>query len=676
MMHSEVASRLQDAVHDAHKGSYLYGYYMNHDGDGESGNCIYSSGDDVMSAPYTIGKVGGKAAAHIDHESAKKVVPHLEYHEVADDDDHYATMEAQRLYADLDAAKLRETIPVYERFISKGERDAADEGSFAGKGKSYPILKPADVKAAVHAMGRAGPGNYGMAQLKANISRIAKKKGWTNELPKEWRGEGSRESADMGTADLQEAAATKCMKASRVADAATEAAHSATEAAKEEKTSSAYKKAGAAHQAAASAHYTASALHYGDGHQTIGRAHQEAAIHHQAKASQLNENGFANATESAGSAGVGDLILTESAATVETIVLQESRADYEIKLIAPGPGSCAFYTPEVLKRDGPKVFTKETKVFLNHQTDAEEAARPEGRVEDLAGVLTTDAQYHESHAKGPGLYARMKVFADHAKQVEEKAAHLGMSIRASGSALKEGGRVVTREGLPVLGALLARKSVDVVTEPGAGGMILTESAGSAAGQEATEMTAQEQAELKTLREANQANALELRRLREHESVRQASAELAKYFDPSQGGVRVGEAIKSRVIGRLTMDGQTPLKPDGTLDVPKLQEAAKRETESELAYLKSINPSLVQGMGATPAAAATTLTEADKAAVELRTKEANKALGKQLARTFGLPQNAKMGRKILVEGRRAFNYEYNALDHGAKLTKPEGAFQEA
>jgi hypothetical protein len=64
-------------------------------------------------------------------------------------------------------------IPLYERFVSKAERDKMDEGDFAGKGKSFPINKPADVMAAVHSMGRAGTGNYGPAALKANIIRIA-----------------------------------------------------------------------------------------------------------------------------------------------------------------------------------------------------------------------------------------------------------------------------------------------------------------------------------------------------------------------------------------------------------------------------------------------------------------------------------------------------------------------
>lgn len=164
--------------------------------------------------------------------------------------------------------------------------------------------------------------------------------------------------------------------------------------------------------------------------------------------------------------------LVESAATTDPIVLREARADYEIKLIAPGKGSSAFYPAEVLKRDGPQVFTSGTHVYLNHPTAAEEAARPEGSVLNLAGVLTSAARYEENHAKGPGLYARMKVFADHAAIVEEKAPHVGMSIRASGIAESS----KQQDGLPVLKQLTSAASVDVVTRAGAGGMILTESA--------------------------------------------------------------------------------------------------------------------------------------------------------------------------------------------------------
>src|SRR5579859_4348462 len=70
----------------------------------------------------------------------------------------------------------------------------------------------------------------------------------------------------------------------------------------------------------------------------------------------------ASASESAQPA-TKDLVLVESADTLETIVLKEARADYPIKLIAPGKGASAYYPKEVLQRDGPKVFKAGTHIY-------------------------------------------------------------------------------------------------------------------------------------------------------------------------------------------------------------------------------------------------------------------------------------------------------------------------
>ena len=181
MAHSNVRDMLSKAVRDAYPDKYAY--YQDHTGDGESGDCIYGCDGELKSAPYEIGAVGGKTTANVDTSNAKRVQSVVSYKDQADDDDHYSGMEE----AFKKAALYLGGMPLYERFISKSERDAADEGDFAGKGKSFPILKPGDVQAAVHAMGRAGSSNLGMAALKARIIAIAKKKGWTSELPKAWQ---------------------------------------------------------------------------------------------------------------------------------------------------------------------------------------------------------------------------------------------------------------------------------------------------------------------------------------------------------------------------------------------------------------------------------------------------------------------------------------------------------
>ena len=442
--HNDLTKWLSDACQE------IGAYFVDCIGDGESGDVVYMLNGDLMRAGYEVQGV----TARIDVEGAVDVLPRTTYEPESDDDEHVASMEAAKLYAG--------GVPLYERFIPKAARAAAPAGSFAGKGKSFPILKPEDVQAAVHAMGRAGPDNYDTATIKKNIIRIAKEKGWTSSLPKAWQGGGE---------DSKE-----------------------------------------------------------------GAVRQSSGLR-----------------------------LVESAATLETIVLREARADYEIKLIAPGKGSSAFYPSEVLRRDGPNVFKAGTHVYLNHATAAEEAARPEGDVNNLAGVLTTAAVYREDHAKGPGLYARMKVFADHAQVVEEKAPHVGMSIRAAGVA--EAGR--KQDGLPVLKELTRAESVDVVTRAGAGGLILTEAArGAATNQE--EVSGMDANELTLLKESVAANTAITEALQLKETRREAIAEGAKVLRD----VALPASAKEYIIESV-LRNPLPMK-DGALDTVKLAEAVNAE----------------------------------------------------------------------------------------------------
>jgi hypothetical protein len=477
LSHSDIRCRLSDALNDTLSGGQ-YGYIQDIFGDDKAGDVVYCSGGDMFKAPYEIGTVNGFATASIDTDAAVDVVPRTIYEEESDEADHYAAMEEA-----LKAEGLYKKLPLYERFIAKSERDAADASDFAGKGKSFPILKPGDVMAAVRSMGRAGADNLKPTGIKSRIIAIAKRKGWTKYLPKAWQTGG--DSAD--------------------------------------------------------------------------------------------------ASESRHSSGDGMLVLVEAAATLEVIKLIEAKADYEIKLIAPGAGSSAFYPKEVLERDGPKVFKAGTHVYLNHPTAAEEAARPEGDVKNLAGVLSTTAVYNESHAKGPGLYARMKVFADHAQTVEEKAPHVGMSIRASGKA-ESGHR---KNGLPILTELTSAESVDVVTRAGAGGMILSESAtGATNTREAETMTAEEITKLieastkplhaQLLRDASERKAVELLE-----------------------GVALPTKAKLRVIETVLKAG-VPVNADGTRDETKFREAVAAEAKSIGELLAEANGGgQVTGFGAAP-----------------------------------------------------------------------------
>lgn len=141
-----------------------------------------------------------------------------------------------------------------------------------------------------------------------------------------------------------------------------------------------------------------------------------------------------------------------------------------IKIIAPGWGSSGYYPAEVLERDGPKIFTKGTKMYWNHQTMQEEAERPEGDLRNLAAELATDARWQANGAAGAGLYADAKVFEGYKSAVDDLAGHIGVSIRAYGKAQR--GMAEGREGAIVM-QLNDKKSIDFVTAPGAGGQILS-----------------------------------------------------------------------------------------------------------------------------------------------------------------------------------------------------------
>jgi hypothetical protein len=526
LSHSDVRKALGDQLNDMHPNDWtnVQDVY----GDENSSDVVFNHNSQLFKAPYSLGTTNGKRTAEIDEDAKINVVPHTTYEEEADEGDSIAGIESAAK-----TAKLYTSLPTYERFIAKSERDAADPASFAGKGKSFPILKPGDIKAAVSSMGRAGSDNVGTGTLKKNIIAIAKKKGWTKYLPKAWQ--GGAEPAD----------------------------------------------------------------------------NQEA----------LRKTGG------------GTMKLWESAASLETIKLVEAKADYPIKLIAPGAGSSAFYPKEVLQRDGPKVFKAGTHVYLNHPTAAEESARPEGDIKNLAGVLTQDAVYHEAHAQGPGLYGRMKVFADHAQTVEEKAPHVGMSIRASGIA--EAG--TKKNGLPVLKELTSAESVDVVTRAGAGGMILQEAANSANSNEEVENMTKE--ELNRLVESGVKDALAP--LRERLIRADAVTEGIRLLE----GVALPASAKARIIESVTKRVQDIPTLNGELDTKKFAEALNAEA-------KEIGTLLSEASGA---GRVFTMGAAEPSKKDLkeakRSKEEQKESRKEARRLFeslGMPADAA---KIAARGRQ-------------------------
>lgn len=142
-----------------------------------------------------------------------------------------------------------------------------------------------------------------------------------------------------------------------------------------------------------------------------------------------------------------------------------------IKVISPGWGSSAYYPAEVLQRDGAKAFPKGTHMKWNHQTAREAHEQPEGDLDNVAGVLATDAAWQDNGPLGAGLYAETEVKSWYRDKVDELAADIGVSIWASGTA--QPGEAEGRQGL-ILESLIEDpfNTVDYVTRPGAGGAVV------------------------------------------------------------------------------------------------------------------------------------------------------------------------------------------------------------
>lgn len=296
-----------------------------------------------------------------------------------------------------------------------------------------------------------------------------------------------------------------------------------------------------------------------------------------------------------------ELSLVESSSNfVDELQIRESRTDYPIKLISPGTGSSAHYPAEVLKRDGPKIFTPGTLMFWNHPTAAEEAARPEGDLSNLAAILTKPAVWNESGKHGPGLYAEAKVMADYAQRIEERAPHIGLSIRAGGT-----GTGKTINGKPELASLDYAESVDYVTRAGRGGMALAEAARDAGilPQEET----MDQAGIDKLVEAALAKALPTAVAEAMKAAPVPQPVLALQERALRGDamveanrcladVTLPAASKQRVIDTVLRE-TLPKTATGELDATKFAEIVAAEAKREGSYISSLTGGVrVTGMG--------------------------------------------------------------------------------
>jgi hypothetical protein len=269
-----------------------------------------------------------------------------------------------------------------------------------------------------------------------------------------------------------------------------------------------------------------------------------------------------------------------------------------VKVIGPGWGSSGYYSPEVLERDGPKVFGPGTKMYWDHPTQSEAAERPERSLRDLAGELVDGASYQAEGPAGPGLYAKAKVFEPFRAAVDELAPHIGVSIRARGTV--EAGEAEGKSGHLVT-SITDAQSVDFVTVPGAGGKVLElfEAARQKPAESepkvdpVAEAVAQSEAQVKELQKSNQDLMAALREVKIQLVQAQAAGIVAR--DLEEAGKELPTAARARLENNLLAN--VPVTDNGELDSEKLSAAVAEAVKAEIAYLaEAVGSGRIRGMG--------------------------------------------------------------------------------
>lgn len=324
-----------------------------------------------------------------------------------------------------------------------------------------------------------------------------------------------------------------------------------------------------------------------------------------------------------------DVEATESADVGEfTPLVEAMRRDgtVALKIIRPGWGSSGYYPAAVLERDGPVVFPAGTKMFWNHPTLTEEAERPEGDLRNLAAELVSGARWDANGIAGPGLYADAKVFAPYQEAVSELSPHIGVSIRAAGRAIA--GEAEGRQGR-IVQQLVNARSVDFVTEPGAGGQVLSlfESARRVSGstdngelqvQEATGMSDELQAQLTEAQRQIDALTVANARLAEAIVLRDARQVAVDVLAEAN----LPDVTRRRLMGQVASN--PPVGADGQLDTvalhTRIAEAITAETQY-LAEAAGYGAGRISGIGGSQSEQVV-----DETAVQVRMAEAFAALG--------------------------------------------------
>jgi hypothetical protein len=315
-----------------------------------------------------------------------------------------------------------------------------------------------------------------------------------------------------------------------------------------------------------------------------------------------------------------------------------------VKIIDAGWGSSGYYSREVLQQAvNNRVYPAGLQMYWNHPSKSEEKERPERDLRDLAAVLTEDARWDEQGAKGPGIYARARVFGAYRDAVAEMGPYIGLSHYVwgeskPGEAEGQKGDIITR--------IVAARSVDFVTVPGRGGAIAEafararppeptddqKSAGTSMTGEPQKLTLESlrkdhpeiieaiRSEIENDATRKEAQAQQEKKLAETEkALEEAKAEIARlkeaqllveaktFVEAKVKAATIPDLTRSRIIEALAKD---PVVKDGKIDEPAYAAKIEAAIKAEAEYLAKLGAGKVEGMGGI-AGQASTLEETEK-----------------------------------------------------------------
>lgn len=323
----------------------------------------------------------------------------------------------------------------------------------------------------------------------------------------------------------------------------------------------------------------------------------------------------------------------------------DDKGTIPVKIIDPGWGSSGYYSREVLQQAAnARVYAAGLQMYWNHPSKSDEKERPERDLRDLAAVLTEDARWDEQGAKGPGVYARARVFSAYRDAVTEMGPHIGLSHYVwgeskPGEAEGQKGDIITR--------IVAARSVDFVTLAGRGGAIAEafraagppvptdeqKAAGeSSMGEPTPKLTLESlrtdhpeiieavRKEIENSATRKEAQAQQEKKLAETEkALEEAKAENARlkeahllveakaFVEAKVKGAKIPDLTKARVTEALAKD---PVVKEGKIDETAYAAKIEATIKSEAEYLAKLGAGKISGMGA-GAPTEKTLEETDK-----------------------------------------------------------------